>query len=157
MPSSGGGETGAWGLLIFASSISRIQAKAGHKESSWLEARAAGRAVAVFQPAASSHTTSTHRPARVRIHSTLGLTIIAHDQPLRFSLSCRAPHAVLTTHESRGTLSAFLFFSSSGFPPLSRPAVLSFFLLRVALAALSFCLLRVAPRATTARQQKQAL
>jgi len=69
-----------------------------------------GRAVAVFQPAASSHTTSTHTPARVRIHSTLGLTIIAHDQPLRFSLSCRAPHAVPTTHESRGTLIVFLFF-----------------------------------------------
>ena len=49
------------------------------------------------------------------------------------------------------------FFSSSGFPPLSWPAALSFFLFRVAPAALYFCLLRVAPRTTPARPQKQAL
>ena len=46
-----------------------------------------------------------------------------------------------------------LSFSSSGFPPFSWPAVLSFHLLRVAPAVLSFCLLRVAPHSTPARAQ----
>ena len=77
-------------------------------------------------------------PARVRIHSTLGLTIIAHDQPLRFSLSCRAPHAVPTTHESRGTLSVFLFFFGVPTPFL---AGRSFFLFASRCAGRSFFLL----------------
>ena len=96
-----------------------------------------GRAVAAFQPAASSHTTNTHTPARIRIHSTLGLTIIAHDQPLRFSLSCRAPHAAPTTRESRGTHSVFLFFFGVHTPFL---AGLSFFLFASRCAGRSFFL-----------------
>ena len=56
-----------------------------------------------------------------------------------FSLSCTDPRAAPTTLEiSRHARR--LSFSSSGFPPFSWPAVLSFFLLRVASAAPSFCL-----------------
>ena len=103
--------------------------------SSWLEARAG---CCCFQLAAPSHTTNTHTPARVRIHSTLGLTIIAHDQPLRFSLSCRAPHAAPTTRESRGTHTIFLFFFGVHTPLL---AGLSFFLFASRCAGRSFFLL----------------
>ena len=125
--------------------------------SSWLEARAgcccfpAGSILAHHQHphtcsrthpqhARTHHhrTTSTHTPARVRIHSTLGLTIIAHDQPLRFSLSCRAPHAVLTTHQSRGTLSVFLFFFGV---PTPFSAGRSFFIFASRCASRSFFLL----------------
>ena len=99
-----------------------------------------------FQPAASSHTTNTHTPARVRIHSTLGLTIIANDQSLRFSLSCRASRAVPTTRESHiaSTRAVFLFFfrvptlflaGRSFFLFASRCAGRSFFLLASRCAA----------------------
>ena len=49
----------------------------------------------------------------------------------RFSLSCRTSHAVPT---ARGDLAACMasFFCSSGFPPFSWPAALSFYLLRAA-------------------------
>ena len=72
------------------------------------------------------------------LHSTLGLTIIAHDQPLRFSLSCRASHAVPTTRESRGTHSVFLFFFRVPTPFL---AGRSFFLFASRCAGRSFFLL----------------
>ena len=114
--------------------------------SSWLEARVG---CCCFQPAASSHTTNTHTPARVRIHSTLGLTIIVHDQPLRFSLSCRAPHAVPTTHGSRGTRHAkrLSFLLRGSHPFLGRPFFLSFcFALRQPLSLSACFALRRAPR-----------
>ena len=112
--------------------------------SSWLEARVG---YCRLRPAAASHAASAHAPTHVRTHSTLGLTVIANDQSLRFLSFMHSPprcshHPQISRHARR------LSFSSSGFPPFSWPAVLSFFLLRVAPAALSFCLLRVAPRAT---------
>ena len=121
--------------------------------SSWLEARLG---YCRLRPAAASHTASTRAPARVRTHSTLGLTVIANDQSLRF-LSFHAQPPALLPPPFLPWISrrARRFpFSSSGFPPFSWPAVLTFFLLRVASAALSFCLLCVAPRATPARKQK---
>ena len=113
--------------------------------SSWLEARVS---YCRLQPAAASHAASTHAPAPVRTHSTLGLTVIANDQSLRFLSFMHSPprcshHPHVSRHARR------ISFSSSGFPPFSWPAVLSFFLLRVASATLSFCLLfalRRAPR-----------
>ena len=134
---------------------------------------------------------NTRAPAPARIHSALGLAVIAHDQccsarnatcaalaPLgptytaaraqHFSLSCTASRAV--TAARTGLLAACMapFFSSSGFPPFSWPAVTA---ARGGLAAracmapffsssssgfppfswpavLSFYLYRVAPRAT---------
>ena len=145
--------------------------------SSWLEVRVS---YCRLRPAAASHAASTHAPARVRTHSTLGLTVIANDQSLRFPSHAASTHAParVRTHSTLGlTVIAndqslrFLsfmhspprcshhprisrharrfFFSSSGFRPFSWPAVLSFFLLRVASAALFFLLafaLRRAPR-----------
>ena len=105
--------------------------------SSWLEARVS---YCRLQPAAASHAASTHAPARVRTHSTLGLTVIANDQSLRF-LSCMHSPPRCSLHPRVSRHARRLSFSSSGFPPSSWPAVLSFFSLRVASATLSFCLL----------------
>ena len=59
-----------------------------------------------------------------------------------FSPSCTAPRAAPTTLRPQILRHARrLSFSSSGFPPFSWPAVLSFFSFRVASAAPSFCLL----------------
>ena len=118
----------------------------GGCDVSWLEARVS---YCRLRPTAASHAASTHAPACVRTHSTLGLTGIANDQSLRFLSFMHSPprcshHPRISRHTRR------LSFSSSGFPPFSWPAVLSFFLLRVASAAPSFCLLRIAPRATPA-------
>ena len=105
--------------------------------SSWLEARVS---YCRLRPSAASHAASTHAPARVRTHSTLGLTFIANDQSLRFLSFMHTPPRC--SHRPRISRHARrLSFSSSGFPPFSWPAVLSFFLLRVASAVLSFCLL----------------
>ena len=105
--------------------------------SSWLEARVG---YCRLRPAAASHAASAHAPTHVRTHSTLGLTVIANDQSLRFLSFMHSPprcshHPQISRHARR------LSFSSSGFPPFSWPAVLSFFSLRVASAAPSFCLL----------------
>ena len=102
-----------------------------------------GWAVAVYnrqQPRTPPTNTHTHTPARVRTHSTLGLTTIANDQPLHFPSFMRnlprRSHCPRTSRYARRPS-----FSSSGFPPFSWPAVLSFLLPRVAPAVLSFCLL----------------
>ena len=93
-----------------------------------------------MRPSTASRAASTHAPARVRTHSTLGLTFIANDQSLRFLSFMHTPPRC--SHRPRISRHARrLSFSTSGFPPFSWPAVLSFFLLRVASAALSFCLL----------------
>jgi hypothetical protein len=105
--------------------------------SSWLEARVGH---CRLRPAVASHAASAHAPTHVCAHSTLGLTIIANDRSLRFLSFMHSPprcshHPRVSQHAQR------LSFSSSGFPPFSWPAVLSFFSSRVASAALSFCLL----------------
>ena len=127
-----------------------------------------GRAVVVFnQQHPRTPPTTKHPLAHASTARAPGLTITAQDQwccarnatraapaPLgppcttartqRFSLSCRTSHAVPT---ARGGLAARMapFFSSSGFPPFSWPAVLSFYLLSIA------------PRATPARMHARSL
>ena len=105
--------------------------------SSWLEARVGN---CRLRPAAASHAASVHEPTHVRTHSTLGLTIIANDQSLRFLSFMHSPprcshHPQILQHALR------LSFSSLGFPPFSWPAVLSFLSSCAASAAPSFCLL----------------
>ena len=90
------------------------------------------------------HTHPQH--ARTHHHRTRSASVL-------FALSRTASRATPTTLVSRSMHGVFLL-SSSGFPPFSWPAFLSFFLLRVAPAALSFCLLRVAPCAMPARKTK---
>ena len=73
----------------------------------------------------------------------------------RCSLSCKTSHAVAA---ARGGLAACMasFFSSSGFPPFSWPAILSFYLYRIApraapLARTRFLLARAPRRPTNER------
>ena len=78
-------------------------------------------------------------PARFAPCKRRGTKVINDDQSLRFLSFMHSPprcshHPRISRHARR------LSFSSSGFPPSSWPAVLSFSLLRVASAALSFCL-----------------
>ena len=105
--------------------------------SSWLEARVG---YCRLRPAAASHAASVHEPTHVRTHSTLGLTVIANDQSVvAFSLLHAQPPALLPPPSDLAARPAtFLFFFRV---PTLWPAVLSFFSLRVASAALSFCLL----------------
>ena len=109
--------------------------------SSWLEARVG---YCRLRPAATSHAACTHAPTHVRIHSTLGFTVIANDQSLRFlSFMHRPPrcshHPRISQHARR------LSFSSSGFPPFFL-AGRSFFLLVSRCVGCSFFLLAFALR-----------
>ena len=80
-----------------------------------------------LQPTAASHTTNIHAPAYIRTHSTLGPTIIAHDQPVCFSLFHAQPPALLPLPSYLAARTAFFFFLRQGSHPFSgRPFFPSF-------------------------------
>ena len=96
-----------------------------------------------------------HAPTHVRTHSTLGLTVIANDQSLRFLPFMHGPprcshHPQISRHARR------LSSSSSGFPPFSWPAVLFFLFASRCVGCSLFLLafaLRRAPRLPATKNQ----
>ena len=91
-----------------------------------------------------SHAASTHAPARVRTHSTLGLTVIANDQSLRFLSFMHSPPALLPPPlDFAARPATFLFFFRV--PTLSL-AGRSFFLFASRCVGCSFFLLAFALR-----------
>ena len=91
--------------------------------SSWLEARVG---CCRLRPTAASHAAGTHAPARARTHSTLGLTVIANGQSLRFlsfiqSAPCRYHYPRISQHAQR-----LSFLLRGSHPFLGRPLFLCF-------------------------------
>ena len=92
--------------------------------SSWLETRVS--CCPLRPPATASRAAGTHAPARARTHSTLGLTVIANDQSLRFlsfirSAPCRYHYPRISRHAQR-----LSFLLRGSHPFLGRPLFLCF-------------------------------
>ena len=113
-----------------------------------------------LRPTAASHAAGTHAPARARTHSTLGLTVIANYQPLRFlsfmqSAPRRYHYPRISRHAQR-----LSFLLRGSHPFLGRPLFLCFcFALRRPLFLSACFALRCAlrpPARKNFRLQKQS-